>query len=111
MTVLEYLTTHPDTPHPDIYICFTPDEEVGKGSDHIDLDVFAPDFCYTIDGSHRGEFSIGNFNADKIRVIFHGHSVHPGHAKGKLINAIKIAQTFLDQLPQEHSPETTEALQ
>lgn len=108
MTALEYLIQHPEIKHGDIKICFTPDEEIGAWTDHIDLELFNPDFAYTIDGSTLGEFEYENFNAETVTVMFHGYNVHPGYAKDKLINTTRVAGEFISMLPLDHSPETTE---
>lgn len=106
MTMLENLVTA-NTPHGDVWVAFTTDEEIGKGTDHFDLDKFRADFAYTVDGSSLGEISYENFNAVQADVIFKGVNVHPGYAKGKMINAITLTNRFLSMIPKEY-PENTE---
>jgi len=109
MNVAEHIMAHPDIPHGDIKILFTPDEEVGQGVDKINLDKFKADFGYTLDGGERGHLEGENFYADAGKVIFYGVSAHPGYAKGKLVNAVKIAADFIERLPKDAlSPETSE---
>jgi tripeptide aminopeptidase len=94
--------------HGPIKILFTPDEEVGRGVDHVDMEKLGAEVAYTLDGGELGALETENFSADGVRVIIHGVSAHPGYAKGKLVNAIKIAGEFLDALPKASlSPETT----
>ena len=108
MDMANYLVTHPEIKHGDIRILFTPDEEVGRGVDKLDMKTLGADFGYTLDGSERGSFEDESFSADGASVIFHGISAHPGYAKGKLVNAIKVAAEFVDSLPKDRfSPETT----
>ena len=92
--------------HGDIYIAFTPDEEIGRGTDHFDLDFFRPDFAYTFDGGRVGSTESENFNAAAANVIITGKSIHPGTAKDKMINANKVAMEFNSLLPNE-APENT----
>ncbi len=109
MDLANYLMQHPDTQHGTIKILFTPDEEIGRGVDKVDIQKLGADFGYTLDGGERGAFTDETFSADGVVVTFHGVSEHPGYAKGKLVNALKVAGTFLDLLPREEfSPETTE---
>jgi tripeptide aminopeptidase len=108
MDMAQYLMQHPEVKHGAIRILFTPDEEVGRGVDAIDMDRLNADFGYTLDGGERGHLEGESFSADAVTVRIHGVSAHPGYAKGKLINAIKIASAFLDKLPKDSwSPETT----
>ncbi len=94
--------------HGPIKILFTPDEEVGRGVDHVDMNKLGAQVAYTLDGGELGALETENFSADGVRVVIHGVSAHPGYAKGKLVNAIKIAGEFLDALPKTSlSPETT----
>jgi len=112
MDMVNYLVTHPECKHGQIRILFTPDEEVGRGVEMLDMDVLGADYGYTLDGSELGSLEDETFSADGMSVIFHGVSAHPGYAKGKLVNAIKIASAFVASLPQqEFSPETTEGRQ
>lgn len=109
MDTVNYLVTHPEVKHGTIKICFTPDEEVGRGTEKIDLKKLGAKYGYTIDGSSRGEIEIETFSADAVVIKFFGKNIHPGYAKGKMINSIKIASAFIDSLPKDKlSPETTE---
>jgi tripeptide aminopeptidase len=106
---VHYLIAHPEVKHGALRICFTPDEETGRGTEKIDMEKLAADYGYTIDGSARGEIETETFSADAAVVRFYGKSIHPGYAKGKLINSIRIAGDFLEGLPKGRlSPETTE---
>jgi tripeptide aminopeptidase len=109
MDFARYLQQHPAVPHGTIKILFTPDEEVGRGVDKVDLQKLGADFGYTLDGSERGSLEGENFSADAVTVVFHGVSVHPGYAKDKMVNAIKVAAHFVDLLPKDElSPESTD---
>ncbi len=109
MDAIEYLNQHPEIRHGKIRVLFTPDEEIGRGVDKLDLLRLAADFGYTLDGGERGTLEDETFSADGLTVTFHGVSAHPGYAKDKLVNALKIAAHFIDSLPKdEWSPETTE---
>ncbi|MFY7937274.1 MAG: peptidase T, partial [Flavobacterium sp.] len=88
-------------------VCFTPDEEIGRGADHFDVEKFGADWAYTMDGSQIGELEYENFNAAGVKIIFKGKSVHPGYAKGKMINSMLLANKFIAKLPKEETPETT----
>ncbi|MCX7611501.1 MAG: peptidase T, partial [Ignavibacterium sp.] len=106
---INYLITHPEIKHGDIKVCFTPDEEVGRGTEKIDLKKLGAKYAYTVDGSSRGEIEVETFSADAVVIKFIGKNIHPGYAKGIMINSIKIAATFIDSLPKDSlSPETTE---
>lgn len=106
---MNYLKTHPEIKHGKVRICFTPDEEVGRGTEKFNVEKFGAKYAYTIDGSTRGEVETETFSADAVVIKFNGKNVHPGYAKGKMINAIKIAGYFLELLPKDKlSPETTE---
>jgi tripeptide aminopeptidase len=108
MTAAATLATHPEIPHGAIRIAFTPDEEVGRGTDHFDVGRFGASCAYTLDGGARGEIETESFSADAITVTFHGFNTHPGYAKGRMVNAIKVAAAFIDRLPADAlSPETT----
>jgi tripeptide aminopeptidase len=88
---------------------FTPDEEIGRGVNNVDMQKLGADFGYTLDAAERGSFEEETFSADGMKFIFHGVAAHPGHAKDKLVNAIKLASAFIDSLPKDElSPETTE---
>ncbi|MEG8989817.1 peptidase T [Ignavibacteria bacterium 4148-Me] len=106
---MNYLITHPEIKHGTIRVCFTPDEEVGRGTEKFDVKKFGAKYAYTIDGGTRGEVETETFSADAVVIKFNGKNVHPGYAKGKMINSIKIAAKFLELLPKDSlSPETTE---
>lgn len=106
---VNYLITHPEVKHGDIKICFTPDEEVGRGTEKFDVKKFGAKYAYTIDGQSRGEVETETFSADSVTVKFIGKNIHPGYAKGIMINAVKIAAAFIESLPKKTlSPETTE---
>jgi tripeptide aminopeptidase len=109
MAAVSYLVRHPERPRAPIRVAFTVDEEVGRGAEQFDLDEFGADVAYTLDGSGLGELEIETFSAKSIRVTIRGLSVHPGSAKGKLVNAVKLAAELVSSLPADHlSPETTE---
>lgn len=107
VTAMEYLVAHPEIPHGKIRICFTPDEEIGRGADLFDVEKFGAQWAYTMDGSEIGELEYENFNAAAATLIFKGKSVHPGYAKGKMINSMLVAQDFLTYLPHSEVPERT----
>ncbi len=108
MALAEYLLTHPEFPHGTVKIGFTPDEEIGRGADLFDVEGFNADFAYTMDGDFAGGIEFENFNAAAAQVILHGHSVHPGSAKGRMVNAIKLGMKFNSLLPAHAVPEATE---
>jgi tripeptide aminopeptidase len=109
MDAMNYLITHPEVKHGTIRVCFTPDEEVGRGTEQFNVEKFGAKYAYTIDGSTRGEVETETFSADAVTIKFNGKNVHPGYAKGKMINSVKVAARFLEMLPKETlSPETTE---
>lgn len=108
MAMAEYLLAHPEIPHGKIRLGFTPDEEIGEGADHFDVTLFGADFAYTVDGGELGELEDETFNAAGARLTVHGRNVHPGSAKGKMVNAILIAQEFQDLLPAFENPMYTE---
>ena len=109
MGAVAYLAAHPEIEHAPIRVGFTVDEEVGRGVEHFDIEAFGADFAYTLDGSEIGRIDDENFAASELRIRIEGHSVHPGTAKGKLVNAIKLAARIVERLPKdERSPETTE---
>ena len=109
MAAVEYLLTHPEISHGPIRIGFTPDEEVGNGTAHFDVEKFGAHCAYTMDGETLGELQVETFSADSITATFHGFNTHPGFAKGHMINAIKVAAEFIGRLPKDGlSPETTE---
>ncbi|MDO8550057.1 MAG: peptidase T [Ignavibacteria bacterium] len=109
MDAVNYLITHPEVKHGIVKVCFTPDEEVGRGTEKIDLKKLEAVYAYTVDGSSRGEIESETFSADAVVIKFFGKNIHPGYAKGQMINSIKIASAFIDSLPKDKlSPETTE---
>ena len=109
VTAAAYLVAHPEIPHGRIRIAFTPDEEIGRGTQHFDVARFGAACAYTMDGGSRGEIEVESFSADAMTVTFHGFNTHPGYAKGRMVNAIKIAAAFIDRLPRDGlSPETTD---
>ena len=105
---MEYLIQHPEIKHGKIRICFTPDEEVGKGAHLFDVEKFGAEWAYTMDGSQIGELEYENFNAAGAKVTITGKIVHPGYAKGKMINSMLIANEFITTLPAQEVPEKTE---
>lgn len=112
MEMAHYLVQHPEVPHGTIKILFTPDEEVGRGTDHVDLNKLGADFAYTLDGGAIGTYEDETFSADGCTLHFYGVSAHPGYAKDKMINALKLAGTLLQELPTtEWCPEVTEGKQ
>jgi tripeptide aminopeptidase len=112
VTAAEYLVQHPEIAHGAIRIGFTPDEEVGRGTLHFDVAKFGAMCAYTMDGGARGEVETESFSADAMTITFHGFNTHPGYAKGRMVNAIKVAASFIDSLPQHTlSPETTGGLE
>jgi tripeptide aminopeptidase len=109
MAAAEYLMAHPEIPHGPIRIGFTPDEEVGNGTKYFDVARFAAQYAYTMDGGPRGELEFESFSADAMTFTFRGFNTHPGYAKGRMVNAIKLAARFIDRLPADRlSPETTD---
>jgi tripeptide aminopeptidase len=112
MDFVQHMVNHPELPHGDIRILFTPDEEIGRGVDKVDMEKLGAVVGYTLDAGERGCYEDENFSADGAKVHFYGVSAHPGYAKDKLVNALKIAGEFLAALPKgEWSPETTEDTQ
>jgi tripeptide aminopeptidase len=108
MALVEYYVQNPLIPHGELVVVFTPDEEVGKGTDHLDLSKVGADFGYTLDGSSAGEIAYENFNAASAAIEFRGKSVHPGSAKHKMVNAITLAMEFDRLLSSSARPELTE---
>ena len=109
MDLAAYLIQHPEIQHGKIRILFTPDEEIGRGVAKVDMKKLGADFGYTLDGGERAHLEGETFSADSATVIFNGISAHPGYAKGKMVNAIKVAATFVDMLPRnEWCPEVTD---
>ena len=107
VTAMEYLIQHPEIKHGTIRICFTPDEEVGKGAHLFDVEKFGAEWAYTMDGSQIGELEYENFNAASAVVTVTGKIVHPGYAMGKMINSMQIANEFMSLLPEAEVPEKT----
>ena len=107
VSAMEYLINHPEIKHGTIRICFTPDEEVGKGAHLFDVEKFGAEWAYTMDGSQIGELEYENFNAAGAVVTIKGKSVHPGYAKGKMINSMLIANEFISALPSKEIPQET----
>ena len=108
MDFVQYMVNNPQLPHGDIRILFTPDEEIGRGVDYVNIEKLAADYGYTLDAGKRGSYEDETFSADGATLNFYGVSAHPGYAKGKLVNALKVAGDFLNRLPKnEFSPETT----
>ena len=109
MAAVEYLKAHPEIPHGILKVAFTPDEEVGRGTQYFDTQAFGARFAYTLDGGPAGELESETFAADTFVATFHGFNTHPGYARGKMVNSIKAAADFLARLPKgELSPETTD---
>jgi tripeptide aminopeptidase len=108
MTVVAWLGKHPEFLHGPVRIAFTTDEEVGRGTEHFDVAAFGADYAYTLDGSDLGEIEDETFCADSAVVTIVGHDVHPGYAKGKMTNAVRVAAAIIGRLPVEFLPETTE---
>lgn len=107
VSAMEYLIKHPEIKHGKIRIGFTPDEEIGRGAHKFDVAKFGADWAYTMDGSQVGELEYENFNAAGVKLTFKGKSVHPGYAKGKMINSILLANQFISKLPANEVPERT----
>jgi len=109
MAAAEYLLTHPEIAHGAIKIGFTPDEEVGRGTQHFDVSRFGARYAYTLDGATVGDLEIENFSADAMTLTFKGFNAHPGYAKGRMVSALKLAAEFVHRLPRHGlSPETTD---
>ena len=108
VSAMEYLVKHPEIKHGKIRVGFTPDEEVGRSADRFDVEKFAADFAYTIDGGELGGLEYENFNAANPTITFHGRSMHTGSAKGKMINALSVAAEWQQMLPAGEKPEYTE---
>ena len=108
VTAMEYLLAHPEIKHGKIRIGFTPDEEIGQGADHFDVPKFGAEWAYTIDGGEIGELEFENFNAAAAKINFQGLNVHPGYAKHKMLNSMRVAYQFASMLPRHETPEHTE---
>ncbi len=107
-TACEYLINHPEISHGKIAVCITPDEEIGSGADHFDVEKFGAKWAYTVDGGELAEIEYENFNAASAKITVNGVNIHPGSAKNKMKNAILIANKFISLLPPEQTPATTE---
>ncbi|WP_313381571.1 peptidase T [Proteiniphilum saccharofermentans] len=107
MSAMQYLIDHPEIEHGKIRIGFTPDEEIGRGADKFDVAKFGADWAYTIDGSEVGELEYENFNAASAKIDIQGRNVHPGYAKGKMVNALHLANELIALLPESERPEHT----
>ena len=108
ITAMEYLINHPEIKHGKIRICITPDEEVGHGTNHFDVEKFGADFAYTLDGGEIGELEYENFNASGAKITVKGRSVHPGSAKNTMVNSMLVATQIIQALPPDQRPEHTE---
>lgn len=108
MSAIEFFTENPDVKHGDVYIAFTPDEEIGRGTDYFDFSKFKADFAYTIDGGAEGEIEIENFNAAVAKIVIKGKPYHPGYAKGKMVNAAILAGKIVEIICAERIPENSE---
>lgn len=108
VVAMNYLLQHPEIKHGTIRVAFTPDEEIGRGPERFDVEAFGAKYAYTMDGGPLGELEYESFNAAAVKLTFKGNSVHPGTAKDKMINALKIAMELNDKLPKEEVPEKTE---
>jgi len=108
ISAMEYLVQHPEIKHGKIRVGFTPDEEIGRGADFFDVEKFGAEWAYTMDGSQLGELEFENFNAAGAKITFKGKSVHPGYAKGKMINSMLIANDFINALPKGETPQETQ---
>lgn len=111
MTAMAYLAAHPEIEHGKVRVAFGPDEEIGRGADRFDVAHFGCDFAYTMDGGPVGELQYESFNAAGARLHFHGKNIHPGTAKGKMINAVQLLKEFLSALPEDQVPEKTDGRQ
>src|SRR5436190_12135767 len=109
MAAVAYLQAHPEVPHGTVKVAFNPDEEIGRGVIHFPVETFGAVAAYTVDGSTAGEVQSETFSGAQVRMKIHGRAIHPGWAKGELVNAIKLAAAIVEKLPQDRlSPETTE---
>lgn len=108
VTALAWMQKHPEFLHGTVRVAFTPDEEVGRGTEHFNVAAFGARYAYTLDGSDLGEIEDETFCADSATVVIEGHDVHPGYAKGKMTNAVRVAAAIVERLPKAFLPETTE---
>lgn len=108
MTAVAWLRKHPELPHGQIEVIFTPDEETGKGMDRFPREKILSSYCYTLDGDGEGRIEAECFYGYSVSLVFEGVAIHPGHARGKMVNAVSMAGTFLSMLPRNESPEATD---
>src|SRR5699024_11016244 len=108
MTAMDHLIQHPEIEHGKIRVAFTPDEEIGRGPHHFDVEAFGADLAYTIDGGPLGELQYESFNAAAAKIVIKGNNVHPGTAKDKMVHSVKIARELMAALPEKEAPEFTE---
>src|SRR5574344_1443567 len=108
MTAMDYLVQHPEIKHGKVRVAFTPYEEIGQGPHHFDVEKFGADWAYTMDGGEIGELEYENFNAASAKITFKGRNVHPGYAKHKMLNSMRVAHQFATMLPRHETPEHTE---
>ncbi|MEK4513240.1 peptidase T [Paenibacillus sp. FSL K6-2524] len=108
MTAMAYLIAHPEIKHGTVRVAFTPDEEIGRGPERFDVAAFGAKYAYTVDGGQLGELEYESFNAASVKIWCKGVNIHPGFAKGKMINSAKMAMEFQRRLPAEEAPETTD---
>ena len=108
VTAMEYFLTHPEIEHGQVRVAFNPDEEIGRGPHHFDVEHFGCEWAYTMDGGEIGELEFENFNAASAMLTIHGVSVHPGYAKGKMVNAVRVGTELIEKIPIAEMPETTE---
>ena len=108
VSAMEYLIAHPEIKHGKIRVGFTPDEEIGQGADHFDVEKFGAEWAYTMDGGEIGELEFENFNAASAKVTFKGVNVHPGYARHKMLNSMRVAHQFATMIPRHETPEHTE---
>jgi len=108
VSAMEYLVAHPEIKHGKIRVGFTPDEEIGQGADHFDVEKFGAEWAYTMDGGEIGELEFENFNAASAKVTFKGVNVHPGYARHKMLNSMRVAHQFASMIPRHETPEHTE---
>lgn len=108
MTAMEYFIQHPEVKHGKVRVAFNPDEEIGLGAHHFDVEKFGCQYAYTMDGGEIGELEYENFNAALAKITFRGRNVHPGYAKDKMVNSMKLANRFVNSLPENEVPDKTE---
>lgn len=111
ITAIEYLQAHPEIEHGKVRIAFNPDEEIGRGAHNFNVPLFGCDWAYTVDGGAEGELEFENFNAGSALFKIQGRNVHPGYAKGKMLNALRVANAIVSTIPAKESPECTDGYQ